>query len=110
MNQPLRIVAADDDPDSLQALAAALRALGHQVDAEARPGQQLVERCRVVRPNLIVADIDMPRLDGIAAVREVCREGPTQLVTAHRLWNSSRANASSLSFPASSSSMVYARG
>jgi response regulator NasT len=80
MNPHLRIVAADDDPDSLEALAQALRALGHQVDAEARTGRQLIERCRAVCPDLIVADIDMPRLDGIAAVAEVCRERPTPVV------------------------------
>jgi response regulator NasT len=80
MNQRLSIVAADDDPDSLQALAAALRALGHQVDAEARTGRQLIERCRALCPDLIVADIDMPQLDGIAAVQEVCRERPTPVV------------------------------
>jgi two-component system, response regulator PdtaR len=80
MNQRLRVVAADDDPDCLQALAEALRALGHQVDAEARTGRQLVERCRAVCPDLIVADIDMPRLDGIAAVAEVCRQRPTPVV------------------------------
>jgi response regulator NasT len=33
-----------------------------------------------VCPDLIVADIDMPRLDGIAAVAEVCRERPTPVV------------------------------
>jgi response regulator NasT len=80
MNQCLRIVAADDDPDARHALAAALRALGHDVDAAARTGRQLIERCRVVRPDLIVADIDMPRLDGLAAVAEVSRERPTPVV------------------------------
>jgi len=73
-------VAADDDQDTLEALAVALRVLGHHVVAEARTGQQLVERCRAFCPDLIVADIDMPRLDGIAAVREVCRHRPTPVV------------------------------
>jgi response regulator NasT len=80
MNQRLRIVAADDDADALQALADALRALGHQVNAEARTGRRLIERCRAQCPDLIVADIDMPGLDGIAAVAEVCRERPTPVV------------------------------
>jgi YesN/AraC family two-component response regulator len=54
--------------------------LGDHVDGEALNGQQLVERCRAACPDLIVADIDMPRLDGIAAVQGVCRERPTHVV------------------------------
>jgi response regulator NasT len=80
MNQRLQVVVADDDPDCLQALAHALRALGHKVVGEARDGRQLVERWRAVCPDLIVADIDMPRLDGLAAVAEVCQERPTPVV------------------------------
>jgi AmiR/NasT family two-component response regulator len=80
MNERLRVVVADDDPDCLHALAEALRALGHHVDGEARNGQQLVEYCRAACPDLIVADIDMPRLDGLAAVAEVCRARPTPVV------------------------------
>src|SRR5262249_52355813 len=66
-------------------LQEALPRLGHEVVAVAETGTQLIERCREVRPDLIITDIMMPDMDGIRAVQEVNREAPAPviLVSAH---------------------------
>src|SRR5204863_268066 len=57
----------------------ALPALGHEVRV-ARSGPELVEQYRMLRPGLVVADILLPGMDGIAAADEVCRERPVPFV------------------------------
>jgi two-component system, response regulator PdtaR len=83
--RPLRIAVADDDRDVRQFFEELLSRLGYEVVAVAESGRQLVERCGSTRPDLVITDIKMPDLDGIAAAVEVNREGPVPviLVTAH---------------------------
>ena len=81
----LRIAVADDEPDMRDFFAKVLRHLGHEVVAVAANGQELVELCREAKPDLIITDIAMPELDGLEAVRQICREQPLPviLVSAH---------------------------
>ena len=63
-----------DDQDLLRAgLRALLQARGVNVLAEARHGREAVEAARLHRPDVLVLDIRMPVMDGIAATREVLR-------------------------------------
>lgn len=49
---------------------------GIQVVAEAGNGRQAVEAYREARPDLVIMDITMPEMDGIAAVRQIIAEDP----------------------------------
>ena len=84
-HRTLRIAVADDEPDMRLFFTELLPALGHQVVAVAGTGRELVEKCRAARPDLVITDIKMPDLDGLAAAREVNRDGPVPvvLVTGH---------------------------
>jgi AmiR/NasT family two-component response regulator len=83
--RPLRIVVADDEPDTLQFFQELLQRLGHEVPAVAATGRELVERCRAARPDLVITDIRMPDMDGLRAAAEINRQAPTPviLVTGH---------------------------
>jgi response regulator NasT len=80
MNKSLRIAVADDERDTREYLQTVLPTLGHEVVAVAETGPQLVEQCRKTHPDLVVADIRMPGLDGIPAAAEVNRERPEPVV------------------------------
>src|SRR4051794_35403465 len=69
---PLRVVAADGDPDARAFYRGALPGLGHEA-VVAETGPQLVEQCRLLRPDLVIADVQLPGMDAIAAADEVCR-------------------------------------
>jgi PAS domain S-box-containing protein len=45
----------------------------HEVCGEAANGQDAVERARALKPDLIVMDVSMPRLNGLEATREIRR-------------------------------------
>ncbi len=57
-----RILVAEDDPDLLRMLEHIMRALGDVVTAF--DGQDALEKAQAVRPDVIVTDVMMPRMDG----------------------------------------------
>ena len=59
----MRVLALDDDPDSLEMLRTILAGAGAHV-AVARTPQEAFELLRVERPQLLISDIGMPGMDG----------------------------------------------
>lgn len=72
----LRIVIADDDRDTATTLAIILRDEGHEVHSVLR-GDEVAEACRLMRPDAVIADINMPGMSGYAVAQELRqRHGP----------------------------------
>ncbi|MGI8424063.1 MAG: hybrid sensor histidine kinase/response regulator, partial [Chloroflexota bacterium] len=62
-NVAMRVLVVDDSPTIRKLLVRMLRDLGWQ-PREAKDGQEALEAIRVDRPDIVLADIEMPRLDG----------------------------------------------
>jgi response regulator NasT len=84
MNRTLRVAVAEDERDTREYLQEMLTRLGHQV-VTAATGKQLAEQCQTVKPDLVLTDIKMPDMDGIAAAAAINahKETPVILVSAH---------------------------
>ena len=57
-----------------------------EVVGEAEDGEEAVERCRALRPDLVLMDVEMPMMDGIDATRRIKAEFPSTgvlVLTAH---------------------------
>ncbi len=80
-----RIVIADDESLIRLDLREMLTHLGYDVIGEAGDGRSAVDLARRLRPDLLIMDIKMPDVDGIAAAEELTREriAPVVLVTAY---------------------------
>ena len=75
------VVIADDQELIRVGLRVMLEAHGITVVAEAADGRRAIEQVRVHRPDVVLMDIRMPILDGIAATAEIVREGlPTRVL------------------------------
>ena len=70
---PLRVLAVDDNPSNLAVLQALLPMLGADV-ATAIHGLDAVQRCRLEPFDLILMDVQMPVMDGLAAIRMIRSE------------------------------------
>lgn len=71
-----RILVADDEPDVLFMTAFALRQLGGFEVLEARNGQEALDLTLQYAPELLVLDVQMPRLTGYDVCRQI-RAHPT---------------------------------
>ena len=79
-----RVVIADDESIIRMDLKEMLTALGYLVVGEAGDGISAVNLARELRPDLVIMDIKMPDLDGIAAAKMLTEEriAPVLLLTA----------------------------
>ncbi len=80
----IRIAVAEDEPASLNILVHMLGALGHKVIYSAADGAALIDLCVVDEIDLVVVDLDMPIMDGLATAEIFANKGiPVILVSGH---------------------------
>ena len=68
--QPLRVIVADDDRDTVETLAQLLRTAGHTVHPF-YTGREVLPAVRILRPDVIILDIAVPGMSGYAVAQEV---------------------------------------
>jgi response regulator NasT len=79
-----RVLIAEDEALIRLDLAEMLREEGYQVIAEAGDGESAIELARDLKPNLVIMDIKMPKVDGISAAAVIVKEriAPVVMLTA----------------------------
>ena len=75
--KPIRLVLADDHDLVRSGIKALLSMVeGVEVIAEARDGRELVTLVESLKPDVVMTDISMPGMDGIAAISEIHGKHP----------------------------------
>jgi DNA-binding NarL/FixJ family response regulator len=72
----MRVLIADDHPLFRDGLRSLLEARGIDVVGEARNGREAVEQSKRQRPDVVLMDLNMPELGGLAATRLISAEQP----------------------------------
>ncbi len=84
----IRVVIAEDSVTVRELLREIVRGDGGMtVVGEASNGVEAVELTRSLRPDLVVMDIAMPRMDGFEATRRIMVEAPTPIVIMSARYN-----------------------
>src|SRR3989442_7826284 len=85
-NENAKILLVDDDKDLLQLIAMRLTAAGYAVTAVAS-GEAALAALSVSRPQVVVTDLRMQGMDGMALFDAIHRDSPSLpvvILTAHR--------------------------
>jgi two-component system KDP operon response regulator KdpE len=67
---PVKVLVIDDDPSLLRALRLGLQAGGHEVVTAAN-GQQGISQTALTSPDIVVLDLGLPDIDGLAVCRRI---------------------------------------
>ena len=82
-SQTIRVMLVDDHNVVRSGLATFLRAYDDlQLVGEAKNGLEAVDLCRQKKPDVVLMDLMMPEMDGIAATRAISAEHPETKVIA----------------------------
>lgn len=69
-----KIVVAEDEPITRMDICEILITAGYDVVGEASNGIEAIDICRKFKPDLVLMDIKMPKLDGIQAAQIIMKE------------------------------------
>jgi two-component system, NarL family, response regulator LiaR len=72
----LRVLIADDDPDLRLLLRHLVERDGMEVVGVAEDGHEAIERAARSEPDVVILDVDMPRLDGLRAIEGILAACP----------------------------------
>lgn len=76
-----RILLADNHPVFRFGLCSLLSShKGWEICGEAADGRDAVEKCKRLRPDLLILDICMPKLNGVDAARQILKNDPAQRI------------------------------
>lgn len=79
MTHPAKVLIVDDDRDTLELLRELMAKEGHQVRA-ASSAESALALMSQEEPNLVISDIQMPGMDGLALLAETRKRHPETLV------------------------------
>lgn len=72
MSTTIRIIVADDHPVVRDGLVAILSTQNDfEIVAEANNGDDLIHKARQYTPDVILTDLEMPKIDGVEAIRQI---------------------------------------
>jgi CheY-like chemotaxis protein len=79
-SKKLRVLVVDDQPAVCEVVADAIQYAGCDVVGRAKDGAEAVTQARELRPDLVVMDVSMPRMNGVEAMKAILAAGTAKRV------------------------------
>jgi two-component system chemotaxis response regulator CheY len=74
------VLVADDDKTMRELLKAILKSDNYPIAGEVSNGLDVVMKCVELKPDIVLLDINMPKMDGITALDEIRKAKPAIMV------------------------------
>lgn len=85
-NDEIKVLVVDDSAFMRQLLSMMLESDPQiKVVATARDGAEGIEKIKTLKPDLVTLDVEMPRMDGLSALKIIMRECPVPVLIVHSL-------------------------
>ena len=83
--KPLRVLIVDDQESIRELIRRQLEKIGHKVVGKASNGLQAIELTESLLPDVVLMDIEMPKMDGLEATKKIMDKypRPVVLLTSH---------------------------
>ena len=81
----MRLLIADDNPSMRQMIRTIIQPVAEEI-FECEDGREAVETYQQIDPDWVLMDFEMPRLDGLEAIRQIIERNPQAqilLITQH---------------------------
>ena len=75
-----RVLIADDEPHIRSLISLIVASLGAEVVGEATDGEQALSMYKQFSPDMVLLDINMPKVDGISVLKQIMALNPRTLV------------------------------
>ncbi|HXI84982.1 MAG TPA: response regulator [Verrucomicrobiae bacterium] len=76
----LRVLVVDDQPAVREVVADTIQYAGHEIVGTAKDGMDAVTQAKELRPDVVVMDISMPRMNGVEAMKAILAAGDAKRV------------------------------
>ena len=76
----LRVLVVDDQPAVCEVVADTIQYAGHDIVGKGRDGVEAVSLAKELRPDLVVMDVSMPRMNGVDAMKAILAAGSARRV------------------------------
>jgi DNA-binding NarL/FixJ family response regulator len=76
----LRVVVVDDQLPVCEVVADTIQYAGHEIVGKAKDGVEAVALAKELRPDLVVMDVSMPRMNGVDAMKAILAAGSARRV------------------------------
>ena len=74
-----RILVVDDEPRIRRIMRTTLTGAGYEID-DAKTGEEALDKLRQFRPDLVLLDMNMPGMGGLAACRTIRADSPVGII------------------------------
>ena len=76
----LRVIVVDDQPAVCDVVADTIAYAGHEIVGKGKDGMEAVSLAKELRPDLVVMDVAMPRMNGVDAMKAILAAGSAKRV------------------------------
>jgi DNA-binding NarL/FixJ family response regulator len=79
--EKIRVLITDDHPAMRHGLAGAIAAeRDMEIAGEAADGAEAIEKCRALQPDVVLLDLQMPKVDGLEAIATIREKSPRVVI------------------------------